>query len=212
MAGRIVALLPALLLALAACQKKSETAAATGDAVHLLFDTGHLVFAGAGIVAGSTPEKEFAETELKFRAMLGALGDVDQLGQRPVPFGAVAEEEVADGVADVLRGFGEILRVHELRHDLCKAVARFVVDRLDARNALDRFLDRLEHFALDLLGGRTGIDDRGQHDRRLHFRKLVRLQLCEGDQAESHQREHSHDGDERPLDREIRNEHGCVVG
>ena len=29
--------------------------------------------AGAGIVAGSTPEKEFAETELKFRAMLEAL-------------------------------------------------------------------------------------------------------------------------------------------
>ena len=31
------------------------------------------VYAGAGIVAGSTPEKEFAETELKFKAMLGAL-------------------------------------------------------------------------------------------------------------------------------------------
>lgn len=30
------------------------------------------VFAGAGIVAGSTPEKEFAETELKFKAMLEA--------------------------------------------------------------------------------------------------------------------------------------------
>jgi menaquinone-specific isochorismate synthase len=31
------------------------------------------VYSGAGIVAGSTPEKEFAETELKFRAMLEAL-------------------------------------------------------------------------------------------------------------------------------------------
>ena len=31
------------------------------------------VFAGAGIVAGSTPEKEFAETELKFKAMLDAI-------------------------------------------------------------------------------------------------------------------------------------------
>jgi menaquinone-specific isochorismate synthase len=31
------------------------------------------VFAGAGIVAGSTPEKEFAETELKFKAMREAL-------------------------------------------------------------------------------------------------------------------------------------------
>lgn len=31
------------------------------------------VYAGAGIVAGSSPEKEFAETELKFRAVLDAL-------------------------------------------------------------------------------------------------------------------------------------------
>lgn len=34
---------------------------------------GARVYAGNGIVAGSTPEKEFAETELKFKAMLGAL-------------------------------------------------------------------------------------------------------------------------------------------
>ena len=34
---------------------------------------GARVYAGAGIVAGSTPEKEFAETELKFKAMLDAL-------------------------------------------------------------------------------------------------------------------------------------------
>jgi menaquinone-specific isochorismate synthase len=34
---------------------------------------GHL-WAGAGIVAGSDPDRELAETELKFRAVLGALG------------------------------------------------------------------------------------------------------------------------------------------
>ncbi|MEI7799989.1 MAG: isochorismate synthase [Opitutaceae bacterium] len=32
-----------------------------------------IVYAGAGIVAGSTPEKEFAETELKFKALLEVL-------------------------------------------------------------------------------------------------------------------------------------------
>ena len=31
------------------------------------------VYAGAGIVAGSTPEKEFDETDLKFRALLEGL-------------------------------------------------------------------------------------------------------------------------------------------
>jgi len=38
-------------------------------------DAGRLVaWAGAGIVAGSRPAEEFAETELKLRAVLGALG------------------------------------------------------------------------------------------------------------------------------------------
>ena len=32
------------------------------------------LYAGAGIVAGSAPEKELAETDLKLRAMLGAIG------------------------------------------------------------------------------------------------------------------------------------------
>jgi menaquinone-specific isochorismate synthase len=31
------------------------------------------VYAGGGIVAGSEPEREFAETELKFQALLEAL-------------------------------------------------------------------------------------------------------------------------------------------
>ncbi len=39
----------------------------------LVTGTAARVYAGAGIVAGSTPEKEFAETELKFKAMLDAL-------------------------------------------------------------------------------------------------------------------------------------------
>ena len=33
------------------------------------------LYAGAGIVAGSQPEREFGETELKFRALLEALTD-----------------------------------------------------------------------------------------------------------------------------------------
>ena len=32
------------------------------------------LYAGAGILAGSAPEKELAETDLKLRAMLGAIG------------------------------------------------------------------------------------------------------------------------------------------
>ena len=32
------------------------------------------LWAGAGIVSGSDPDRELAETEIKLRAMLGALG------------------------------------------------------------------------------------------------------------------------------------------
>ena len=41
--------------------------------------TGHRahLWAGAGIVAGSDPDRELAETEVKLRAMLGALGITD---------------------------------------------------------------------------------------------------------------------------------------
>ena len=39
----------------------------------LIDGPGARIYAGAGIVAGSSPEKEFAETELKFRAMQEAL-------------------------------------------------------------------------------------------------------------------------------------------
>jgi len=50
------------------------------------------LWAGAGIVAGSDPERELAETELKLRAMLGALG-----------LGAEADELDRDGADDAGR-------------------------------------------------------------------------------------------------------------
>jgi isochorismate synthase len=37
------------------------------------------LFAGAGIVPGSAPESEVAETAAKFRTMLDALGVADEL-------------------------------------------------------------------------------------------------------------------------------------
>ncbi len=41
------------------------------------------LWAGAGIVAGSDPDRELAETEVKLRAMLGALGVLDLAGETP---------------------------------------------------------------------------------------------------------------------------------
>ena len=41
------------------------------------------LWAGAGIVAGSDPDRELAETEVKLRAMLGALGITDTSSEGP---------------------------------------------------------------------------------------------------------------------------------
>ncbi len=43
----------------------------------VLVDNRAHLWAGAGIVAGSDPDRELAETDAKFRAMLGALGVID---------------------------------------------------------------------------------------------------------------------------------------
>jgi menaquinone-specific isochorismate synthase len=54
------------------------------------------LWAGAGIVAGSDPDRELAETELKLRAMLGALGVTAE--PEPVdPAGPVDGSDGADG-------------------------------------------------------------------------------------------------------------------
>lgn len=43
------------------------------------------LWAGAGIVAGSDPDRELAETEIKLRAMLGALGVIEPLEEAAAP-------------------------------------------------------------------------------------------------------------------------------
>jgi isochorismate synthase len=55
----------------------------TGNRAHL--------WAGAGIVAGSDPDRELAETELKLRAMLGALGVAEPEPEREREDGNAAE-------------------------------------------------------------------------------------------------------------------------
>jgi isochorismate synthase len=47
------------------------------------------LWAGAGIVAGSDPDRELAETDLKLRAMLGALGIRDDDARRAQPAEAI---------------------------------------------------------------------------------------------------------------------------
>ncbi len=63
-----------------------------------------------------------------------------------------------------------------------------------------RFLDRLDHLALDALGRRARVWNRHDDDRILHVRELVGLQHREREDAEHDQRDHRHGGDDRALD------------
>ncbi len=67
--------------------------------------------------------------------------------------------------------------------------------------------DRVDHLALDVVGRRAGIDDRDRDDGRLDVRELVGLELDQREDAEHHERQHRDDGDDRPADGEIGDEH-----
>ncbi len=52
-------------------------------------------------------------------------------------------------------------------------------------------------------GDAPGIEDRDRHDRRLHVRELVGVELQQRSDAEHHERQHGDDGDDGPLDGEV---------
>ena len=90
-----------------------------------------------------------------------------------------------------------------------KLSSEFDVHLVDAADAGDRFLDRIDHLALDDVGRRAGIGNR--HRRRpaasISGNSSV-LSCSQRDDAEHHERQHRDDGDDRALDGDIGDEHG----
>ena len=112
-----------------------------------------------------------------------------------------------DRVANILRRLIDGLLEHERDDDLREAIGRRRVDLVDAADARQSILDAVDDLALDDVGRRAGVADADEDDRRLDVGELVGLQLVERGEPERDEREHRHDGDDRPLDGEVGNEH-----
>ena len=117
--------------------------------------------------------------------------------------------DAGDGVADLVGGLLRVLREDELDDDLAVAVRGRAVDHVHAFKALQRLLDRVEQFALHRLGRGAGVRHAHEDDGRVDLGELVGFELQQRDDAEDDEREHRHDGDERLLDGEVRDDHGA---
>ena len=105
-----------------------------------------------------------------------------------------------DLVADLLRRLLRVLLEHELDDDVAEAVERARRHPVDAADAGDDLLDRLDDLALDDVGRRARIRDGDDDDRRVDLRELVGVELQQRDDAEDHERQHRDDGEDGPLD------------
>ena len=112
-----------------------------------------------------------------------------------------------DRIAKILRCFGEILAELELDDDEGEAIERGAVDVLHAANGGDLLLNGIEDFLLHTIGRRARIWNADGHHRWGNVGELIGLELEEREQAKHGQCHHRHDGDQRLLDREIRDEH-----
>ena len=111
-------------------------------------------------------------------------------------------------VADLLRGDLRVLREVELHDDVREAVERARAHPVDAADARDRLLDRIDDLALDDVGRRARVGHRDDHDRRVDLRVLVGVELRERHDAEDDDHQHRDDGENRLGDGGIGDIHG----
>ena len=94
------------------------------------------------------------------------IGVVELLNDRLLHLRRQIRADRRDRVAHFLRRDVHVLVEQELDHDHRVAVVRLAHDALHAGDRADLLLDRLEHFALDDVGRRAGIDDAHRQERR----------------------------------------------
>jgi hypothetical protein len=109
-------------------------------------------------ISFSTPSGEARELGLRERGRRQrqrhdrTIGVVELLDDRLLHLRREIGALGRDRVAQVLRGFGEILRELELDDDLPVAVVRLAVDVLDAADRGDLLFHRIEDFLRDAVG------------------------------------------------------------
>jgi hypothetical protein len=118
-----------------------------------------------------------------------------------------------DRIAHILRRLlDRLLEVEEERalREPVDGEARGLV-AIESADAPHRILDRLHDLALDLRRRCTGIRDRQSDDRRLNVRELIGVEIEQSRASERDERHHCGDGDDRPLDREVGDEHVVLL-
>ena len=108
--------------------------------------------------------------------------------------------DARDLVADLLRRLLRILLEHELDDDVAEAVERARRHPVDAADAGDHLLDRLDDLALDDVRRGPGIRNGDDDDRRVDFRVLVGVEQHQRDETEDDERQHGDDGEDGAFD------------
>ena len=144
------------------------------------------------------------EDGLGVRVLLGHDGLEDVVGK-----GAA---DAADAVANVLGGEVDLAGELELDGDVGDLLAGLGGEGADALDVVDGFLKALRDLGLDDLGVGAGIDGGDGDDGRVDVRQLADGQSAKGDEAEEHEREVEHRGQDGALDGDAAEEHGMRVG
>ena len=115
-----------------------------------------------------------------------------------------ALDRAGDLLAHVVDGVVEVALEHEADGDVGLALADARRDLVDAGDAADRLLHRLDDRRRHLVGARAGQRQRDVDRRRIGAREEIDAEVAEREDAEHHQRHHQHRGEHGTADAEFR--------
>ena len=115
-----------------------------------------------------------------------------------------------DAVADVVGGAVDVPVDGELDGDGRASVLAHGLDGVDALHPRDPVLDELGDARLHHVGGGARVDGLDGDDGRVDVRVFPQRQTVEGDQSEGDQQQRQDRREDRPGDREVREDHWPV--
>ena len=120
-------------------------------------------------------------------------------------------QRARDLFTHVVRRVVDVALEHELHRDLTLALAdphrRHLVD---ARDAAQRLLERLDDGAGHLVGARAGKLDGDVHRRGIGARKQIDAEIAEREDAEDHEGHDEHRGKDRAANAQFREHRGSL--
>ena len=126
---------------------------------------------------------------------------LDLLDDRLLDLVGQAPAHAPDPVAHIGRGIIRIAVELEADGDLARFLAADRGDVVDALDAGERVFQHLGDLGLDDRGARAGIGRLDGDHRRVDGRVFAHAQAVVGDEADEHQHEAQHRGEDRALDR-----------